>query len=59
MWGLRYRFAEPPLELARFARKGKTLSGTGSGRILIRAARGCHLRERLPFSRRLSGRCVR
>jgi S-formylglutathione hydrolase FrmB len=58
MWGLRFRFAAPPSEVAEFERSGRTLSATGSGEVRIRGRRGCHLTSALPFERRLPRRCV-
>jgi S-formylglutathione hydrolase FrmB len=59
MWGLRFRFAEPPSEVAEFRRSGHTLSATGSGEVRIRGRRGCRFSSALPFERRLPGRCLR
>jgi S-formylglutathione hydrolase FrmB len=52
-WGFRYRFAEPPTELATFERRGRRLLGTGSGDVVLRRGPGCIMRETLPFARAL------
>ena len=39
-WGFRFRFAAPPEELVTFERRGATLLGTGSGRVVLRRG-GC------------------
>ena len=59
MWGLRFRFAAPPSEVAEFKRSGRTLSATGSGEVRIRGRRGCRFSSVLPFERRLPRRCLR
>jgi S-formylglutathione hydrolase FrmB len=59
MWGLRFRFAAPPSELAEFKRSGRTLSAAGSGRVRIRGRGGCRFSGALPFQRRLPRRCLR
>jgi S-formylglutathione hydrolase FrmB len=59
MWGLRFRFARPPAAVAEFERSGRRLTATGRGSIRIRGGRGCSLRGRLPFERRLPRACVR
>ncbi len=51
-WGFRYRFAEPPGERVTFERRGRTLLGRGSGRVVLRRAR-CTMRLTLPFERAL------
>lgn len=53
MWGLRFRFREPPDTLEQFERDGRTLSADGSGEVVIRSPGGETLRERLPFSKEL------
>lgn len=54
MWTLRYRFAAPPATLARFARAGRVLRGTGAGTVrLADIARRCSRTLELPFERRL------
>jgi hypothetical protein len=35
MWGLGYRFTEPPQIIADFNRNGQTLTGTGRGTVTI------------------------
>lgn len=57
MWGLDFRFAEQPAELAEFTRDGTTLTATGAGTVTITGARGCHFTEQLPFERRLPAGC--
>ncbi|MEA2125698.1 MAG: diacylglycerol O-acyltransferase / trehalose O-mycolyltransferase [Solirubrobacteraceae bacterium] len=52
MWGLRFRFTEPPSVVATFTRTGRTLSAEGSGSVTIRGRRGCRFRAKLPFERR-------
>jgi S-formylglutathione hydrolase FrmB len=52
-WGFRFRFERPPAQVARFERRGARLLGTGSGRVVLSAGRGCRARLTLPFSRRL------
>jgi hypothetical protein len=59
MWGLRFRFAEPPSEVVEFERSGRTISATGSGEVRIRGRRGCGFSRALPFERRLPGSCLR
>lgn len=56
MWGIRFRFADPPSALETFARDGRTLSGQGSGAVTLRTHAGCRLYERLPFETRLPRR---
>jgi len=51
-WGFRFRFVEPPTELVTFERRGRTLLGTGSGKVVLRRAR-CTMRLTLPFEREL------
>ena len=58
MWGLRFAFDRQPATVARFARKGETLSGEGSGRVTIVNGAGCGYTVTLPFSRALpEARC--
>jgi hypothetical protein len=53
-FGFRFRFAEPPREVATFRHVGETLRGRGRGRVSVRVpGRGVH-RLRLPFQLRLS-----
>jgi S-formylglutathione hydrolase FrmB len=59
MWGLRFRFAEPPSAVAVFKRSGRKLIATGRGSVRIRGPRGCSLRAELPFKLRLPGACLR
>lgn len=57
MWGLRFRFAEPPTTVARFERSGDTLTATGNGSIEIDGGSGCRFEEELPFERELPVAC--
>ncbi|HEU0025280.1 MAG TPA: hypothetical protein VFQ12_11640, partial [Thermoleophilaceae bacterium] len=59
MWGLRFRFAEPPATVAEFERSGRGLTATGRGSVRIRGGHGCRLRGELPFKRRLPHACLR
>jgi len=59
MWGLKFRFKAPPETIAEFGRKGKSFSGTGTGRVLIQAGKDCRLSVRLPFRRTLSRKCLK
>lgn len=59
MWGLRFRFAEPPSEVAEFKRSGNTLSAAGSGEVRIGDGRGCRFSAALPFERRIPRSCLR
>jgi S-formylglutathione hydrolase FrmB len=59
MWGLRFRFAEPPSTIAQFERDGRVLQAQGAGSVALRGPRGCRLAEDLPFERRLSRACIR
>jgi S-formylglutathione hydrolase FrmB len=58
MWGLRFRFDQPPPTVAQFERSGRTLSASGSGAVRIRGRRGCRLTGELPFERRLPPQCL-
>lgn len=53
MWGLRFRFEDPPDEVVTFTREGARLSADASGKVTIRSPGGEVLREKLPFSHRL------
>ncbi len=53
MWGLRFRFRQPPEAFERFRRLGRRLSASGSGEVAIRTPAGCLLRLTLPFHVRL------
>ena len=57
LWQFRYAFAKPPGEVATFERSGRRLAGEGSGRVVLRGRRGCTLRLRLPFDRKLPRVC--
>jgi S-formylglutathione hydrolase FrmB len=50
-WGMHFRFAEPPEEVVALEREGALLRGEGSGGVTLRA-RGCRIREELPFELR-------
>jgi S-formylglutathione hydrolase FrmB len=57
MWGLRFRFAAPPSEVAEFERSGRTLTATGTGEVRIRGGPRCRFSSELPFERRLPRGC--
>lgn len=57
MWGLRFAFAEPPEQLATFARDGDRLRGTGAGRVTLSTGRGCTATAALPFDVAVPERC--
>jgi S-formylglutathione hydrolase FrmB len=57
-WGLRYRFAEPPTEVATFRREGHTLSATGHGTVHLTGFWGCDLTLDLPFREELPLTCT-
>ncbi|MEW6272559.1 MAG: alpha/beta hydrolase-fold protein [Thermodesulfobacteriota bacterium] len=57
MWGLAFRFAEQPTELAEFERDGARLTASGSGTVTITGARACRFTAELPFARRLPAGC--
>jgi S-formylglutathione hydrolase FrmB len=59
MWGLRFRFAAPPPEVAEFERSGRTLAATGTGEVRIRGGPSCRFSGELPFERRLPRGCLR
>jgi S-formylglutathione hydrolase FrmB len=58
MWGLRFRFAEPPSAVAVFKRSDRQLIATGRGSVRIRGGPGCVLRGKPPFKRRLPLACL-
>lgn len=58
MWGLRFRFAEPPLAVAEFERSGRALTAGGSGAVEIRGGRDCRFSAELPFERRMPRACL-
>jgi uncharacterized Zn-binding protein involved in type VI secretion len=58
MWDLRFRFAKPPVAVAKFQRSGRRLTATGRGSVRIRGGRGCTLGGELPFKRTLPRACV-
>ena len=57
MWGLRFRFDEPPAAVVDFARDGRTLTATGMGHVRITGRPGCELSADLPFTRDLPRAC--
>lgn len=57
MWGLRYRFAEPPADVVGFERAGRTLTAAGTGKVRIGGPRGCRLTADLPFELSLPRAC--
>jgi S-formylglutathione hydrolase FrmB len=57
VWGFRYTFDKAPTEVASFERRGSTLLGRGSGRVVLRGRRGCLMGAKLPFRRRLARVC--
>ena len=57
MWGLRFRFAAPPTQVATFKRDGRTLKAAGTGKVELRGPRGCRLSLKLPFASRLPNAC--
>jgi hypothetical protein len=48
---MHFRFSEPPGGVSTLARDGALLRGEGSGDVTLRA-RGCRIREELPFELR-------
>ena len=58
MWGLSFRFANPPSVVARFKRSGRTLAATGRGRVGIHGGPGCRFSAKLPFERQLPVPCL-
>lgn len=52
MWNLRFMFAAPPEQVARFERDGAVLRGEGVGTVTL-ARRGCSFTADLPFERAL------
>jgi S-formylglutathione hydrolase FrmB len=58
MWGLRFRFARPPAEIAQFKRSGRKLTASGTGSVRIQGGRGCRFHAALPFTRRLPPTCL-
>jgi S-formylglutathione hydrolase FrmB len=59
MWGLRFRFARPPVAVAEFTRAGRTLTASGEGEVVISGPRGCRLMLELPAETRLPSACRR
>jgi hypothetical protein len=52
-WGFKLTFSAPPATVETFKRSGGRLSGTGSGRVTVRAPSGCAFKATLPFDRAL------
>ena len=57
MWGLRFRFAAPPPEVATFQRIGALVFGAGIGDVEIDGPPGCQLRFSLPLVALLPRSC--
>jgi S-formylglutathione hydrolase FrmB len=57
VWGFRYTFMKAPTEVVSFERRGSTLLGSGSGRVVLRGPRGCLIGGKLPFRRSLPPVC--
>ena len=55
MWGLRFKFGEPPGEVETFVRDGQSLRGKGSGSVTIDTPSGQSFTETLPFVRQFPG----
>lgn len=55
-WGFRFTFPEPPQEVIRFSRRGRKLSGQGSGTVRVRTPSGRRMVVKLPFERTLRKR---
>lgn len=55
MWGLRFRFSQPPGVVETFTRKRRKLRGEGSGTVTIRTRSGRSFKRTLPFKLRLPG----
>ncbi|MEX2193982.1 MAG: alpha/beta hydrolase family protein [Thermoleophilaceae bacterium] len=55
MWGLGFEFSAAPGAVARFARAGDRLSGSGSGTVTVDGGSGCSFTAALPFERPCSG----
>jgi S-formylglutathione hydrolase FrmB len=55
-WGFRFKFAKPPEELIRFERRGRKLTGRGSGAVRVRTPSGRRMSLKLPFTRTLRKR---
>ena len=59
MWGLRFRFDEPPATVIDFERFGPILKATGAGTVSLDGPAGCRVRLTLPFERQLPRACLR
>lgn len=59
MWGLRFRFDEPPPAVVDFERFGPILTATGSGTVVIDGPIGCSVRLTLPVEQQLPAACLR
>lgn len=57
VWGFAFKFAKAPTELVTFERRGTTLLGRGSGRVVLRRGSRCTMRATLPFRRSLPRVC--
>ena len=55
-WGLRYRFAAPPTQVVTLERRGRRLSGSGTGAVRIQNGAACGFTAKLPFERALPPR---
>ena len=58
MWGLGFRFAEPPATVARFERVGALLFAWGTGEVTLTGPAGCQLRFELPLAALLPRACL-
>jgi S-formylglutathione hydrolase FrmB len=55
-WGFRFKFLEPPEELIHFERRGRRLTGHGSGTVRVRTPAGRRMVLKLPFTQALRKR---
>ena len=58
-WGFRFTMFEPPEDVIHFTRRGRTLSGHGTGAVRIRTPWGRRVVLKLPFERDLRKRPFR
>jgi S-formylglutathione hydrolase FrmB len=58
-WGFKFTMFEPPEELVHFSRRGRHLSGHGTGAVRIRTPTGRRVVLKLPFDRDLRRRPFR